>query len=41
MLDKKLAELYNEIGNRYHDIATKNGKYILYYIIYKILKLIR
>ena len=32
MLDKKLAELYNEIGNRYRDIATKNGKYILYYL---------
>lgn len=32
MLDKKLTELYNEIGNRYRDIATKNGKYILYYL---------
>lgn len=32
MLDKKLTELYNEIANRYRDIATKNGKYILYYL---------
>ena len=32
MLDKKLTELYNEIRNRYRDIATKNGKYILYYL---------
>lgn len=32
MLDKKLTELYNEIENRYRDIATKNGKYILYYL---------
>ena len=32
MLDKKITELYNEIANRYRDIATKNGKYILYYL---------
>ena len=32
MLDKKLTELYNEIGNRYRDIAAQNGKYILYYL---------
>lgn len=32
MLDKKITELYNEIGNRYRDIAAQNGKYKLYYL---------
>lgn len=32
MLDKKITELYNEIANRYRNIANKNGKYILYYL---------
>ena len=32
MLDKKLTKLYNEIGNRYRDIAAQNGKSILYYL---------
>lgn len=39
MLDKKLTELYNEIGNRYHDIAIKMVN--TYYIIYKMLKLVQ
>ncbi len=32
MLDKKITELYNEIGNRYRDIAAQNGKYKLHYL---------
>lgn len=32
MLDKKITELYNEIGNRCRDIAAQNGKYKLYYL---------
>lgn len=37
MLDKKITELYNEIGNIYRDIAAQNGKYKLYYFKGKII----
>lgn len=32
VLDKRLDEIYNELANKYRDIAAQNGKSIVYYL---------